>query len=67
VDFIYGKKVNVKKIIIFKSGSDFAAINFDVLNSYFGGIFWREKKTMKKFAYNRVMILIEKVTDLYAE
>jgi hypothetical protein len=22
---------------------------------------------MKKFAYNRVMILIEKVTDLYAE
>jgi type III secretory pathway component EscU len=30
VDFIYGKKVNVKKIVIFESGSDFAAINFVV-------------------------------------
>ena len=34
----------VKKIVIFKSGSDFAAINFDVLNRYFGGIFWRKKQ-----------------------
>jgi len=32
----HGKKVNVLKIVIFESGSDFAAINFDVLNSYFG-------------------------------
>ena len=47
MDFIYGKKVNIKKIVIFKSVSDFAAINFDVLNSYFGGILW-EKKTMEK-------------------
>ena len=45
MDFIYGKKVNVKKIIISESGSDFAAIT----------------------AYNRVMMLIEKVTNLYAE
>jgi hypothetical protein len=40
---------------------DFAAINFDVLNSYFGDMI--ELNT----AYNRVMMLIEKVTDLYAE
>jgi hypothetical protein len=61
VDFIYGKKVNVKKIAIFETGSDFAAINFDVL----------KKNNWKNFelntAYNRVVMLIEKVTDLYAE
>ena len=44
MDFIYGKKVNVKKIVIFESGSDFAAINFDVLNSYFGSLFLKKKK-----------------------
>ena len=34
----------------FESGSDFAAINFDVLNSYFGSIFCKKnwKKQQKK-------------------
>jgi hypothetical protein len=40
---------------------DFATINFDVLNSYFGDMI------KLNTAYNRVMMLIEKVTDLYAE
>ena len=41
----------LKKIVIFESGSDFAAIIFDVLNSYFGSIFWR-KKSMEFFLTN---------------
>jgi hypothetical protein len=33
----HGKKVNVKKFFE-STGLDFAAMNFDVLSSYFGGI-----------------------------
>jgi hypothetical protein len=49
VDFIYGKRVNVKKIVIFKSGSDFAAINFDVLK-VISAVYFEEKKQWKNLA-----------------
>ena len=47
MDFIYGKKVNVKKIAIFETGSDFAAINFDVLKKNNGKCFDRFKNKRK--------------------
>jgi hypothetical protein len=38
--YSWNENLMLKKIVIFESGSDFAAINFDVLNSNFGGIFF---------------------------